>query len=1115
MVRVFSMWGGIKRLGQGEFSLLRNLLLSYSCLRMNPNPVLNNPYQIPQLHYATDAKDGSLNYNDKRKGRRIFTRRTQVIPTKQVQTSLLELNETATQEDLDHIVNLLRKEVSDWRSKGYPDVTRVSQTLLNYWFNNPEREVTKYLFFAQQEAIETAIWLNEVAEKTNLGNNVLTQLKDSWSIVPDADKVLPRIGFKMATGTGKTVVMAALILYHYLNRSEYRNDTRFADYFLLIAPGVTIKDRLNVLFVDSESPRNEAKDYYRMRGLVPNQMEDLLDGLNARLVITNYHSFELKNVQGNKRSPFDGKITGQDAAGKDIKKTETENPALMLKRLLGNFKPGSRVLVINDEAHHCYYPKPAMDKKKEKYQPINIETTQEEKAEVKEENERAAVWYKGLVEISKRFQLKAVYDLSATPYFLNGSGYIPYSLFPWIVSDFGLIEAIESGLVKIPFLPEKDNTHNIDRATLANIYEHVKSELPKKGQKKKKAEAKESGEALKEERPVLPALVKNALDHFYTHYKKDYDRIGDLFSSPPVMIVVCNNTTVSKEVYKWIAGYEYTDEKGNNITVPGQLELFSNYDRRTGHLQKKPPTLLIDSDALENSNQINDEFKSVFKSEIENFKRDYRRTHPGKSVENLTEADILREVVNTVGKPNALGSHVRCVVSVSMLTEGWDANTVTHIVGIRAFGSQLLCEQIAGRALRRKNYYLQGYDKEGNPTEDGRKIVIEKFPPEYAHIIGVPFKLFKGGETTGIVTPKEYKTIEALPSRQAEYEIVFPNVTGYRVELEDETIKADFSRMENYELDGSKIPTKTIMFTAFSGEKGELSLEQVKALRDQSIIYAITKDLIELKFSDASKKGFDKFNQLRNIVDEWYDTKVHCIGDTFKQMLLYDDRNKVINHIYRGIVASQKISARILPVLNYYNKFGSTKYVHGNTTKSIYATTKSHVNYVVADTESWEQICAKTLEEIDEVKAYVKNAFLGFSIPYSAGGKEDNQYFPDFIARCQKPDGSMLNLIIEITGMNRDKAAKKDYLENRWLPAVNGIRERYSFDEWDFIEVANDIRDIKAQLQNKIRAAVKGAKETKEERIARLKASFGTIQLDHVVTTEEVSRKNIYSKESL
>ena len=230
---------------------------------------------------------------------------------------------------------------------------------------------------------------------------------------------------------------------------------------------------------------------------------------------------------------------------------------------------------------------------------------------------------------------------------------------------------------------------------------------------------------------------------------------------------------MSKEVYKFIAGYEYLDKNNNLVTVPGAKELFSNYDSVSKKLHRKPPTLLIDSDALENNDQINDEFKKIFTSEIEEFKKDYSRIHGQGSTERITESEILREVVNTVGNPGKLGAHIRCVVSVSMLTEGWDANTVTHIMGLRAFGSQLLCEQVAGRALRRMNYYLQGYDKEGNPTEDKRKIAIYKFPPEYAHIIGVPFKMFKGGSPPPPPPPVELIHITALPERQEKMEIVF------------------------------------------------------------------------------------------------------------------------------------------------------------------------------------------------------------------------------------------------------------------------------------------------------------------------------------------------------
>ncbi len=278
-------------------------------------------------------------------------------------------------------------------------------------------------------------------------------------------------------------------------------------------------------------------------------------------------------------------------------------------------------------------------------------------------------------------------------------------------------------------------------------------------------------------------------------------------------------------------------------------DLFSNYDPATNQPRNRPPTLLIDSDALENSEQIDDEFKSVFAPEIKRFKEQYARVHGQASAEHIEDSVILREVVNTVGKRNALGAHIRCVVSVSMLTEGWDANTVTHICGIRKFGSQLLCEQVAGRALRRQSYYLQGYDKNSEPTTDKRRIATWKFPPEYAHIIGVPFKLFKGGKTVP-APPKPTTRIYAMAERTKEYEITFPNVEGYRLEYAEGPLVADFSGVEDYEIDGAKLPTRTVMATAISGEEIKLSVESVLATREQQIIFRITKDLLRDHFSD-------------------------------------------------------------------------------------------------------------------------------------------------------------------------------------------------------------------------------------------------------------------------
>ncbi|MCC5946205.1 MAG: DEAD/DEAH box helicase family protein [Bernardetiaceae bacterium] len=1025
------------------------------------NPILNSPYDEPLLYYSTDS-DGSLDYTEIRKGRRIFKESTPVAPTKRKGgKEIFEWNESAGSQE-EHIVNLCRKEVGAWRASSYPNTTRISKQLLNFWFNNPERHAVKKLFFAQREAIETAIWFNEVAEKSNPGQHILNLLrKGQQTVSKNTEDQLPRIAFKMATGSGKTVVMACLICYHYFNRQEYRNDTRFADYFLVVAPGITIKSRLNVLFVDNQNHTHNREDYYYIRGLVPSNMTSRLQNLNARLIITNYHSFEPKILQGNKKTPFDGKT---NIKGEKIDTDNKEGFSQVVKRVLGKFKTGSRLLVLNDEAHHCYLPK------------SKSKTTDNEG----DENAKAAVWFSGLRNIAQKFKMQAVYDLSATPYYLNGSGYTAYSLFPWVVSDFGLVEAIESGLVKIPFMPETDDTQSIDKPVLKNLYEHVKKELPKKGVSKRKAEAKAKGDRFREEAPKIPALVKNALEQFYSHYVK-YDKgvrsIQEdgvsLFSTPPVFIVVCNNTSVSKEVYKYIAGYEYTDREGGTHIQVGAKDLFSNYDPDTTKPRKKPPTLLIDSDALENGEQINKEFKKIFAKEIEEFKKDYARMHGQGSTEKISDAEILREVVNTVGQTNKLGAHIRCVVSVSMLTEGWDANTVTHIMGLRAFGSQLLCEQVAGRALRRVNYFLQGYDKDGNPTDDKRKIVIQKFPPEYAHIIGVPFNMFKAGQTNTVVKPVNMHHINALVEREQEMEITFPNIIAYRTENLEAPLTHDFANLENYEIDGSKVPKVTTMQSAVSAKQETIQLADVLEKRDQEIIFKLTVELMKYHFSnDEGEPEFQKFATLKGIVTEWYNHKITVLNREpyFKKTLYFHEHKKAVDHIIRGINTQRNTIEFIKPVFNNYNPFGSTRYVNGNTTREVYATQKSHVNYVVMDS-TWEGVCAKTLEELDNVIAYVKNDFLDFAIPYKKDG-EDKKYFPDFIVKVKSKQNPKIfkNLIIEISGFSQDKDEKKWFVENRWLPAANALKDKYQYHEWHFIEIANDIRNIRNQLTEKIQS---------------------------------------------
>jgi type III restriction enzyme len=1036
------------------------------------NPILNNPYEEPHWHYATNLQ-GELDYTRPVKGRRFFTPEVQTIPVRQgAQGDLMELNDLAVGEHGKHNVNLLRREVSVWRQAKYPQTTRITRELLQFWFLNPERDMTQSLFFAQREAIETAIWLNEVAEKSNIGQHILRQLAESQKVSASPENNLPRVAFKMATGSGKTVVMGALIAYHYFNRAEYRNDVRFADNFLLIAPGITIRDRLSVLRVDSRSGV-EAQDYYHVRFLVPPAWRKELPELNNRLVITNYHSFEPKTLQGNKRSPFDGKIQ------EDGKKQEAvEDHSQVIGRLLGGFRPGSRLLIINDEAHHCYLPRESDEKA--------------EGEDTVEENKRASVWFNGLVRVVQRFKVRSVYDLSATPYYLTGSGYEPYSLFKWVVSDFGLIEAVESGLVKIPFMPTRDDTQEIAAPVLRNLYEHIREDLPKAGKKTARARAKAEGKKLVEEPPQLPETLKVALKQFYGHYEEEFynrDHSAKALGSsqlqfedaPPVFIVVCNNTSVSKEVYKYLAGYEIPaeDEAAGPQAVSGAYELFSNFDPATNQPRRKPPTLLIDSDALENSDQIDDEFKRVFAPEIKRFKAEYARVHGQGAADNLEDGKILREVVNTVGKRNSLGAHIRCVVSVSMLTEGWDANTVTHICGIRKFGSQLLCEQVAGRALRRQSYYLQGYDKNNEPTTDKRRITTWKFPPEYAHIIGVPFKLFKGGKTVP-PPPKPTTRIFAMAERKEKYEITFPNVSGFRLEYAEGPLLADFSGVDDYEIDGSKLPTKTIMATAVSEKEQKLSVDSVLEIREQEIIYKITKDLLRDHFSD--EKGnheFHRFHELCAIVTDWYHKKIRVLGkdEKWKKLLYFYDTKGLVARVAQGIKTGKAGEQCIRPILNYYNPTGSTRFVHGQTSRETYPTQHSQVNAVVLDS-GWEGRAAKVLDDLyneGHVTSWVKNAFLDFHIPYTDIKGEQREYFPDFIVRCR--NGEPLNLILEISGMRRDKAMKKWTVINRWLPAINRIREQHGWDKWDFLEIANEVE--LADLRNILLRFLKNPAATK------------------------------------
>ena len=1016
----------------------------------NDNPVLNNAYEEPKYYYDSDI-NGNINYNRVINGRRPYGYDVNIVPKIRGQKSFFTQGDFVTIDPNAEFINGIRKEVKAWREGGYQKASRITKELLDYWFCNPSRPVNLRLFFCQREAVETAIWLNEIAEKDpNMGNYMLNELTNRRNTVSsDATNVLPRTAFKMATGTGKTVVMAMFILYNYLNKRANPMDTHYADHFLLCAPGITIRDRLSVLQLDNSarSSNFDRNDYYHQRGLIPPQFEKELGGLNSSITIVNYQQFLPKVYSGKHESPLDGKIKWVD--GKAVKQKDKEDFSVLLNRILEKGVKGKRIVVINDEAHHCYLPKSSEEK-----------LDDDEKSEKKVEEEIARVWYEGLRQMKLLgYKLQHVYDLSATPYYLKGSGYPEYSLFPWVVSDFGLVDAIESGLVKIPYLPAFKDNEKLEEPKLRNIYQEVRDSLPKK----KDLDLTHP--------PHLPTFLNMALDQFVTDYK-DYERglraqfesKGDLLSSPPVMIIVCNNTTVSREVYREIAGFEEgTDQDGNPRYRIGRFDVFSNYDAM--NLPKaKFPTLLIDSAALDDaSTRIDEAFKRSYAREIEEFKHEYANIHGSGSADKITDADILREVVNTVGKPGKLGGDFKCVVSVSMLTEGWDANTVTHVCGIRAFGSQLLCEQVVGRALRRQSYHMLSYDaRDGHLIEEKdrsrykKENIVYKFPPEYARVIGVPFNTFKGGES--VVTPPQppKAIIRALPERQA-LEIKFPNITGYRSDNIEGALTADYTGLQKFILDFDKIPLENPLQTAVNDEMKILKTDYME-LRDSQVVYYFASLMIrDYYFNDG--KQFYKFGDVLNIVKQWYNEQIELKGGDGrpeqKRAVMLWDYKAVLASIHEGIHKANGDKEVISAILNYYNPYGSTSNVYRPTNRSVLPITKSHVNLILAEPDSWQEVVAKYLDRMDCVVSWVRNNYLGFRIPYTISD-ETKEFLPSLIVRVKTPKGKEINLIVECQKFDSDKTGnadrKRQTLLNYWIPAANNLK---TYGEWQLVEVEN------------------------------------------------------------
>jgi len=977
------------------------------------NPILNSPFQEPTRHWKFNDDGITDEVVESRRASAYFMPIPASKRRRAAQQELEFPEWTKDRIEETQFVNDIRREVSHWRFSKWNGVTPTTRALLEHWTSD-ERE--RRLYFCQVEAAETSIWLCEVAGKDGPGRHVLNELR---RFADDANPDLFRVAHKMATGTGKTTLMAMLIAWQALNKAAKPQDNRFSDAFLIVTPGITIRDRLRVL-----AP-SDPDNYYRVFDLVPPHLREQLG--QARIVITNRHTFQLRERVSMPKATR--QLLGADGATGAF----TETPDQMVRRVCRDLGSKKNIIVINDEAHHCYRRRVGEEEEGR--------LGADERAEVRSREEGARMWLTGLQAVQNKLGIKTVYDLSATPFFLKGSGYPEGTLFPWVVSDFGLIDAIEAGLVKIPRVPVEDDSLSPDnQPKYRNLWVNIRDGLPKRGR---------SDTALNEGQPILPDLLQAALRSLYSNYVKAFDRWVEGSSeddSPPVFIVVCNNTSVSKLVFDWVSGWERKINEQTSIPVPGELDLFSNVVDQ--QWSTRPVTILVDSEQLDSGEKLSPEFKRAASVELEEFKRELRIRGAGTDADDLTDEAILREVMNTVGKPGRLGGQVRCVVSVSMLTEGWDANTVTHILGIRAFGTQLLCEQVVGRGLRRRTFAL---------NDEGH------FSPEYAEVYGVPFSFIPASGATADPPPRQPITrVRSMPERGERTRMTFPRLDGYKWQVPTEKIEAKWSDDSKVVLSPAQIPTRTEV-SGVVGEAEIHTLDDLMAQREQTVAFELAKTVLT-RYIEAPTAESDEeqnwkpwlFPQLTRICRAWMTECLTCKGHAFPQMLLLDHhRNDAADRIYRSIVAASGGERRLVAILRPYDPVGDTDHVDFDTTKPVRLTDpdRCHINYTVADSR-WEHRVDMDLEDHVRVIRYIKNQGLGFTIPYNLDG-QPHSYLPDFLVDLNDrgdPENP-LHLILEVSGeRKKDKQAKVDTVRNLWVPAVNNADR---FGRWHFVEVTD------------------------------------------------------------
>ena len=910
--------------------------------------IINSPYEEPGEHWSYHRET------------RLFTRELE-----RRRAGYVRASESSRSFDDPGIfvelplVNQMRPRIKAWREAGYPGCTGITNRLLQHWRDSEQRDSNRRFFFCQLEAIETLIWLTEASASERVGIDV-----------PSDGGPFPRLCSKMATGSGKTILMSMLIAWQAINKVTYPQDKRFSKNFLLIAPGLTVKNRLGVLVPGT--PGN----YYTEFQIIPPGLEDKLrQGQTCRVMIRNWHKLDWDSEE-------------QIRKKRSVDKRGAKSDEAYVRDVLGEMASAQNMIVINDEAHHAWRVPP-----KSRLAGVS-----------KDEVQKATKWVGGLDRIHSARGILTCFDLTATPFAPTGKKSGQETLFGWIVSDFGLNDAIESGLVKTPRVVVRDDG-KLDSKYRSRFY-HIYNDPDVKTDVNRKAEPQ----------VPLPGLVANG----YYFLGKDWLETAKAWKkgkqqTPPVMITVANTTYTAARVQ-----YAFAHKRVN-------IDELCDPDR----------ILHIDSRVLDQAEEQDEPVQLALRStepDEENFEEtngeDSDGMQPRRKLSKKDQAELLRLQVDTVGQRGQPGEKIQNVISVGMLSEGWDAKTVTHIMGLRAFTSQLLCEQVVGRGLRRTSYEVD--EKTGF------------FQPEYVNIFGVPFTFLPhegGGDEPPPPPPAPKTRIEALPERKA-YEITWPNVIRIDHEYRP-TLTLDLEKAKPLLLDAYETPTLAELAPVIEGKPdvtriSEISLRELgERFRTQKIVFSAAGDIYEQM--KATWKGNREYllAQVIRLVEQYIESdKLRVDPPLFNQDGM---RRRIIITLHMSSVAEHlkqvihfENTEALIPVFDTERPIRSTgDMLPWYTGKACEHTKRSQINLAVFDSR-WEASEAFELDRSPNVAAWVKNDHLGFEITYSFRGII-HKFRPDYLVRLT--NGT--TLVLEVKGQdNQQQQTKREFL-GEWVRAVN------------------------------------------------------------------------------